>query len=66
MLLTFVDFFLKLDFSQPEAIITQLFLSSVLANLHGNYVNGLCTAEPVDGGGLQWLVGYLGLTLVFV
>ena len=44
MLLTFVDFFK----SQPEAMITQWLLSSVLAKLHGNYVNRLRTAKPVN------------------
>ena len=51
ILMTFV-FFLKLDFSQPEAIITQWLPSSVLANLHGHYFNRLCTAKSVNKGKL--------------
>ena len=48
----FCRLFLKLDFSQPEAIIAQLLLCSVW-QLHGNYVNKVCTSKPVNKGKLD-------------
>ena len=38
----------------------------MVAGLHGGCVDGFCAAGWVGGGGLQSVVGYLGLALVFV